>query len=501
MKPFSLSALLFATLIALTGCGGGTGGTGATSPAVSVGVMEKGSIILNGVRFDDTNANVTIDDNSSTRDSLQTGMVVRVRGRINADRISGTADRVEVENEVRGTVQAVNPLANPPSFTVVGQAVYVPGPIAFANFALPNPTVAQAIAELLAGVNTIVVEVHGLRNTDGSINATRVEVVSSPGADIDELRGTVKTGTLVADTSFTLQNGASEVAVSFSPSTPITPASATLAEGVIVEVHGNFVASTFNATRIDIEDAEDDEFRHGAGEELHFEGLVSGCPTPCANDVQFFVGTQAVQLEGNTRVEGGTRDDIVNNAHVEVEGRNTVLVNQIETLVVEKVEFKRSVIRLQGNVTSTGPNEFALDAGGNSIKIETNDFTSGSLPPVPPACIQVRGQLKAGASPVTVTAGEIILSCGNGNRDFIQAPVEDENGFMLTLLGFQIDVSAPQDIPPYQDVNDNELTRDGFFRQVTPATTNAQGLPVPGTLVKIVFEGTAVHQAQIEDED
>lgn len=500
MKTLSLSTFVLGTLLALASCGGGTGGTGVGSPAVSVGVMEKGSIILNGVRFEDTTANITIDDTPKTAADLRDGMVVKVRGRINDDRISGKAERVEVENEVRGTVQAVDQNANPPTFTVVGQTVHVPGGIPLANFTLPNPSVAQAIAELLAGINTIVVEVHGLRNTDGSINATRVEVVSSPGADIDELRGTVKTGTLVADTSFTLQNGASEVAVSFSPSTPITPAGATLAEGVIVEVHGNFVASTFNATRIDIEDAEDDEFRHGAGEELHFEGLVSGCPTPCANNVQFFVGTQAAQLDGNTRVEGGTRADIVDNAHIEVEGHNTVLVNQIETLVVEKVEFKRSVIRLQGNVTSTGPNEFALDAGGNSIKIETND-TSGPLPPLPPACIQVRGQLKAGASPVTVTAGEIILSCGNGNRDFIQAPVEDENGFMLTLLGFPIDVSAPQDIPPYQDVNDNELTRDEFFLQVTPATTNAQGLPVPGTLVKIVFEGTAVHQAQIEDED
>jgi len=59
-----LSSLLFGTVLALAGCSGGTGGTGATgsSPALSIGVMTKGSVIVNGVRFEDTTANIFIDD-------------------------------------------------------------------------------------------------------------------------------------------------------------------------------------------------------------------------------------------------------------------------------------------------------------------------------------------------------------------------------------------------------------------------------------------------------
>lgn len=499
-----LLIMVFA-LPGLTACGGGGGGGGSASAGgtggtgiVSTGVMTKGSIIVNGVRFDDTNANVTIDDTPKLPADLKDGMVVKLRGQINDDRITGTAERVEVENEVRGTVQTHDETASPPTFTVVSQTVFVPEGTFFDNFPSPTPTPADAVAQLFDGIS--VVEVHGLRNGDGSILATRVElIVGAPGADIDELRGTVKLETLVAGTSFTLQNATTEVTVSFTPATPIVPAGAALTEGALVEVHGNFIVSTFNATRIDIEDAEDDEFRHGAGEEFDFEGLVSGCATPCSGtNESFFVGSQAVETNSNTRFEGGTREDLVDNVKVEAEGHNF----NGTALIAEKIEFKRSVIRLQGNVTASGTGTFTLDVAGRSVTIETDSFTSGSVPPVPPACVQVRGQRKLPASPLVVTAGEINLSCGNGDRDLIQAPVEAESSTTITLLGLPpIDISNPTDTPQWVDVNDQPiLSLAAFLNAVTPATTNSAGIPVPGTLVKVIFDAAnLVGQAEIED--
>jgi hypothetical protein len=51
------------------------------------------------------------------------------------------------------------------------------------------------------------------------------------------------------------------------------------------------------------------------------------------------------------------------------------------------------------------------------------------------------------------------------------------------------------------DVNDVSITKAAFFNAVTPATTNAAGIPVPGTLVKVIFnDGTnTVRQAELED--
>ena len=109
----ALAAALSFTLAACGGGGGGLdGGTGGTG--VSTGVMTKGSVIVNGVRFEDTTANITIDDTPKTASALQNGMVVKVRGRFNADGTTGTAERIEVENEARGTVQTKDSSTNPP---------------------------------------------------------------------------------------------------------------------------------------------------------------------------------------------------------------------------------------------------------------------------------------------------------------------------------------------------------------------------------------------------
>src|SRR5262245_64856627 len=104
---FVVSAAVAAAILA--GCGGGTGGTGATnSSAVSIGVMQKGSVILNGVRFQDTTAQVTLDDTPKTSAALQDGMVVKVQGTVSGDGINGTAQRVKALIEVRGVPTSAN---------------------------------------------------------------------------------------------------------------------------------------------------------------------------------------------------------------------------------------------------------------------------------------------------------------------------------------------------------------------------------------------------------
>ena len=84
----------------------------------------------------------------------------------------------------------------------------------------------------------------------------------------------------------------------------------------------------------------------------------------------------------------------------------------------------------------------------------------------------------------------------------MQAPVEAESPeTTITLLGFVLNVSAPTDTPPYKDVNEAGLTRTAFFNAVSPAGTNAAGLPVPGTLVKVIFDTPSTNVRQVEIED
>ena len=138
-----------------------------------------------------------------------------------------------------------------------------------------------------------------------------------------------------------------------------------------------------------------------------------------------------------------------------------------------------------------------MDVAGHLITIKTDSQTSNSGPTVFPACVQVRGQRAVPASPLVILAGEI-TSCSNSSRPVIQAPVEAESSTILTLLGFQIDVATASD---FENIDGSPMTQSAFLNAVTPTTTNAAGVSVPGTLVKVIFDsGTnAVRQAELED--
>jgi hypothetical protein len=484
----NLLALL--AVAALAGCGGGgssdsSGGTGGTG--VSIGVMTVGSVIVNGVEYDDTTASITIDDAARNRLQLRDGMVVKVRGRRNVEGVTGTAERVEVENEVRGTVQSTSPGALPPSFVVVGQTVLVDDLTVFANFD-PAPTTppSQAVAALTL---TTVVEVHGQRDGAGNIRASRVEI-KAPDVNIDELRGTIKAGTLdVVASTFTLKNGITDVAVNYNGAT-ISPAGATLTEDALVEIHGNFNAGVFAATRVDLEDLEDDEFEPADNQDLEVEGFVAGCPdTGCGNT--FTVNGRSVRISSNTRFRDGTRADLFNGVKVEAEGQ--VIAGVLEAT---KISFRRTQIRLFGTVTATGTNTITvLDK-----PVQLNDLTrvatiGGSF------AVNDRVEIRGFVDQFGTIVAESAEEKSGGGDDFIQAPVEEENPTAQTLvvLGITANLTGTPDNRIF-GADDQPLAggKAAFFDAVVPATATS-----PGTLVKVKgnynTNTLAVTEAELED--
>lgn len=484
-KTIALTALAF-----LFGCGGGgsdSGGIGGTG-VVSSGVMTKGSVILNGVRFEDTTANILIDDTPKTAANLQSGMVVRVRGNIDGSGRNGTAQQVEAQIEVRGTVTSVNASANPQSFVVLGQTVLI-----------DDLTVLNDItAPISIALNGTLVEVHGLRDSTGAIRATRIEANPGQMGDdtVDEIRGVVTNRTGPGDDLFNVgpqlvnANGA-----------VIVPAGASFGDGSVVEVHCTarpcVNAGQFLASRIEVEDAEDAGMQPGQGQRFEVEGLVSGFTAHPGN---FSVAGVPVSTSNATRFEGGISADLGNDIKVEAEG-----VWNGTFLVASKIEFKRSVVRLQGVVTASTAPTFTLNIiGAGSMTVEADDFTdgdftNGAVPPVHATnCVQVRGQRKAGGGTV-VTAGEIIAGCSSSQDHLIQAPVEAESGTMITLLGFPINVGNPTDNPQFQNIDDSPMSSTAFFNAVVPADPGPPA--VAGTLVKVRFNTPATTVKQVELED
>ncbi|HET9821359.1 MAG TPA: DUF5666 domain-containing protein, partial [Burkholderiaceae bacterium] len=139
-----------------SGCGGGveTGGTGASNTYAEGPITGFGSVIVNGVRFDDRSADVEdVVDGAKTRSDLKLGMVIEVdAGRVSDDGLgnrSATASSVRINPHLVGPVTALD-LVNGRLF-VLGLPVR-----------LTSATVLEGLAN---GVSSLalgqIVEVHG----------------------------------------------------------------------------------------------------------------------------------------------------------------------------------------------------------------------------------------------------------------------------------------------------------------------------------------------------
>jgi hypothetical protein len=134
--------VLLAAAWLAAGCGGGvdTGGTGGAATTYSDGrISGFGSIIVNGVRFDDSSATVLDDEGviHAEHADLKLGMVVQVQaGAVstdsNGDPVS-TATQIVFGSDIAGPVQSVD--ATGGTLTVLGQAVKVDANTVFAGVA------------------------------------------------------------------------------------------------------------------------------------------------------------------------------------------------------------------------------------------------------------------------------------------------------------------------------------------------------------------------------
>ncbi|MFZ5539122.1 MAG: DUF5666 domain-containing protein [Pseudomonadota bacterium] len=471
------AGLLLASIagaVALAGCGGGTEGTGGVPPpaaaSYSTGVMTVGSVVVNGVRYDDTNATIIIDDNTAARSQLRDGMVVKVRGRINADGVTGTAERIEVENELRGTVTTTDPSANPPTFTVSGVLVRTDDATVFAN------------GVTIDALRNAKVEVHGLRDAAGVLRATRVEVQNGTGL-ADEFKGTITVP--FNGTTF----GIGAVAVTVNAQATFSPAgcnSAGLTAERIVEVHGTFTGiNQFSATRIDCEDLEDESngVKPPAGARTEFEGFVTAL-TADANLTagSFTLGSITVNFDAGTQVRNGAREDLANGVRIEVDGTLSGT-----TLTAREISFKSDRIVLQGQASGVTPTQFTV-LGQTVVRNNlTQESVSGGL--ADGTRVQVRARFTSTGS---LVAEEVRDASGNVNREIVQARVTAKTATTITLLG-----------TPYtllEGANRYERPDGTFFPSRADFLAAITAAPTGGTLVKV--RGTplsaGVEEAEIE---
>lgn len=311
-----LASLLAATLVACGGGGGsssagvGTGGTGSFAVGTISGF---GSIIVNGVRYDDRNASVVDDDDdASSSGALATGQVVELRGEVASDGLTGTASSVSFFSELKGPITAVG--AN--SVTVFGQVVNVNATTVYAN--------ATGLAALAVGN---VIEVYGLPAAGGAITATRIELeagtVAAYGGDF-RVRGVVSG--LVATTPgqrFT-------VGTVLVQTDGNTRTEGTVANGVFVKVRLNKTVNSdtsYTAVRVKVKKR---AYESGVNK-AEVQGLVSEFTTLTA---PFKVNGYPVQLDTSVTYVHGVAGNLTNGVRIEAKGAVSA-----DVLVIRKVKF------------------------------------------------------------------------------------------------------------------------------------------------------------------
>ena len=119
-----------------------------------------GGFAVNGVTWDTSNALISIERRPGSLAELSAGQVVAVTGKLAADGLTGTADKVAFGDLVEGPVQSIDSAAR--RMVVMGQ------PVRVSADAVVNGTAFDALA-----VGDIV-EVSGFVVLDGSIEASYV---------------------------------------------------------------------------------------------------------------------------------------------------------------------------------------------------------------------------------------------------------------------------------------------------------------------------------------
>ena len=328
----ALLLTVLASAVSLAGCGGGASSGGAVAGVSSGGtgsfstgpISGFGSIIVGGVRFDDSKASSIVDiddDNRDLRGQLKLGMVVRVKGKPK-NGTSADAETIEVRSELLGPVDSVDTTNK--QLKVLGQMVNVTATTFFED----------GRSGLASLANNDMVEIHGFVDPENNaITATRIERKLLANVKAFKLQGNISAFDAIAKT-FKIGT----LVIGFS--TPIdVPTSLVLANGLLVRVRlePTLATGTRKALKIrlvEVEIAERDE--------AEIEGTIS----VFTSTSRFSVNGQPVDASGGVVPAGLKVGD-----RVEVEGS---LVKGILVAKQVKLEDEKDQLKFELHGTISG---------------------------------------------------------------------------------------------------------------------------------------------------
>ncbi|HET6629900.1 MAG TPA: DUF5666 domain-containing protein [Woeseiaceae bacterium] len=467
MKRIGTTLGLVAFLAAA--CGGGSDGTvagidaGGSPDPVATNVVSSGaitgfgSIVVNDVHYDTSNAEIVVDGTVATQDALAVGDVVVIQGTLSDDGTTGTASNVTFDDAVEGPISAIDLAAS--TLTVLGQLVHVDADTSFDDRISPASLEGLTVGDI--------VEVTGFLLADGSIGATRIE----PKAAGEEFEVTGQVANLDAGAlAFTLGG----LTVDYSAAQLDDFPAGAPENGQLVEAKGTELgtAGELLATRVEFKG---DDRPGAAGDRIEVEGFI----TRFVSATDFDVEGVPVTTDSGTVYENGSSADLALNHKVEVEG----VLDDSGTIVADEVELKQAgFIRIASTVESIGSDR--LTVLGIEVRVDTST--------------RMEDKTDAEVEPFTLAN----LAVG----DFVEVRgFEDEEGVKATLLeredpddevelrGFVESASSPDFVvlgvtirtdagTVFRDVNDAVIDGPTFFGQAEGHLVEADGTLANGII-------------------
>ena len=462
--------------IALVACGGGgdsVAGIDGRGQPMRVAVFAEGpidgfgSVIVNGVRYDTSNASFDIDGTNGTERDLAVGQVVKIRGTTDAQGNNARADRVIYADLVQGPVESVDVAAA--RFVVLGQTVLTNADTAFEDDLNP-----QSIEGISPG---IVVEVSGFANGRGEILATYIEREDSDGDfEVTGIVSNLDSGNL----SFEI-NG---LRISYSRARlEDFPNGGPLANGQRVEAEGTLGTlggrRALIATSVEFEG--NDDLGTAAGNDVEISGLI----TRFVSATDFDVNGKRVTSNASTRFSNGSAGNLALNVAVEVEGKR----NASGVIVADSIEFEREgTLELRGTVEATTTNSVTLlgvtatvtsgtalddQRGSSGSAFVLRNLNVGDY-------VEVRGFYD----------GEKLTLTGLKRKDAeddsgLEGPVSAVNAPNFTALGVTVATTADTE---FEGADDNSIDAETFFDTALNKTVEVDGNYAGGVLTATEVE-------------
>ncbi|MDH5212825.1 MAG: DUF5666 domain-containing protein [Gammaproteobacteria bacterium] len=422
---------------------GGIGRTGVAFGPIST----FGSIVVNGVRYDTSSATFTVDDSPGSESDLRVGHVVLVKGEIDDNLTTGTAQEVSFNENVKGPIQSIDLAMN--RLVVLGQTVIISPETSFDDNIQP-----ASLAGLIVGD---IVEVSGQTTSDGSVVATRIE--KKPVGTSFEVHGVVS-NLDAANSRFSIN----ALAVDYSAAVLDNFPGGQISNGDFVEAKGTALdgSGALVASRVEFEGG---VITGANGDYVEIEGFI----TRFVSAQDFDVSGVSVITNGSTVFEGGVAADLGLNVKVEVDGT----LNSSGIIIAEKVDIRRAkAVRVTALVDSVNAAGNSLVMLGITFNVDAltrlEDKSSADVDPLTIGDLNAGDYLEIRGSELPAGSGQIAAAILErediDSRTILQGFVETVSDPSFTILGVSITTNGST---AFRDTDDSIITAAEFFNRVS----------------------------------